>query len=447
MFTMIDDELLRMPRELGDDLLLRWGRPEDANAVADFNVRMHSDHPPEREEWLGDWTRDLMSGIHPTTTAADVTIVEKKDSGEIVSSLALIPQTWSMEGVSFGVGRPELIATDEAYRRHGLVRKQMDVAHALSARKGHMVQAITGIPWFYRMFGYEMAIDLFSGREYFWTRPGNDKPLDEETYQIREVTVDDIPLLDNLYRIHHASSLVVHERNEAIWQYHLRDAHRNSAGALEVFLIRDTSDQDVAYLVYEVEGGAFFVTEFGVVPGHSWRSVALFVVRELKRRADELHKTREKVITTVSFRVSETHPVLEALGRQLEKARGPYAWYVRVPDLPGFVRHIRLVLESRMADSVVAGHTGTLRLNFYQDTLRLTFKAGKLVEIDRYDAKDVEDGDALFPNLTFLQLLFGYRSFEQVDHAYADCYARNAEAAVLLKVLFPKRPSSVLALE
>lgn len=57
-----------------------------------------------------------------------------------------------------------------------------------------------------------------------------------------------------------------------------------------------------------------------------------------------------------------------------------------------------------------------------------------------------EDADALFPELTFLQLLFGYRSYEELDAAFADCYAEKAEAAVLLNALFPKRPSFVRGL-
>ncbi len=31
-------------------------------------------------------------------------------------------------------------------------------------RAGHLAQGITGIPWYYRQFGYEYAIDLDGGR-------------------------------------------------------------------------------------------------------------------------------------------------------------------------------------------------------------------------------------------------------------------------------------------
>ena len=440
---MKEETVLTMPQIIDHNLQLRWGKAEDADALAEFNIRLHSDHPPQREEWLGDWTRDLMSGQHPTTSASDFTIVEDVSTGAIVSSQVLIPQTWFYDGIPFGVGRPELIGTGEAYRKRGLVRKQMEVAHALSAQMGHMVQAITGIPWFYRMFGYEMTLNLGGGREFFWARSGNDKPLEKETYQIRPATVDDIPTLQELYQIHCSESLIMRERNEDMWRFELATAKRNSIGSLHAFIISDDQGRTTAYTAFQQYGSAFQVNEFGVVPGHSWRSVALFLTRELKRRVDALNKEREKPIANISFPLSDNHPLIEALGGQLEKRRNPYAWYIRVPDLPGFVTLIAPVLEKRLAGSVLAGHTGTLRLNFYSDNLVLTFKEGAVSEIGRYEPEDVEDADALFPDLTFLQLLFGYRSYDELDYAFADCYAKNAEAAVLLDVLFPKRPSYV----
>ncbi len=51
----------------------------------------------------------------------------------------------------------------------------------------------------------------------------------------------------------------------------------------------------------------------------------------------------------------------------------------------------------------------------------------------------------LFPELTFLQLLFGYRSFAELDYVRADCYG-NEETAVLLPILFPKKYSDVTPL-
>ncbi|MEJ2748220.1 MAG: hypothetical protein P8183_09980 [Anaerolineae bacterium] len=186
--------------------------------------------------------------------------------------------------------------------------------------------------------------------------------------------------------------------------------------------------------------------ELGVLPGHSWRAVALFIARALKIKADELNKKRAKPIDNVSFNLGYDHPVYEALGKQLERQIPAYAWYIRVADWPGFLWHIASVLEKRLADSVMAGHSGTVRLNFYHSQLTLIFVEGKLQEMGTYEPHNTYDADALFPDLTFLQLVFGYRSLDELDHARADCGAENVETAVLLNILFPKQHSCVVGL-
>jgi hypothetical protein len=208
-------------------------------------------------------------------------------------------------------------------------------------------------------------------------------------------------------------------------------------------MIEELEGRIVAYAEFHPRGSAFSVRELGVGTGHSWRAVCLFLVRELKRRADKLNQERKNPITRVNFWLGETHPVYDALGDQLEKLRRPYAWFIRVADLLQFILHIAPALQRRLAESVMAGHSGTLRLNFYRGNLRLVFERGELVDVGTYEPKHVEDADALFPDLTFLQLLFGYRSYEELNYAFADCYAANAEAAILLNCLFPRRPSDV----
>jgi len=56
---------------------------------------------------------------------------------------------------------------------------------------------------------------------------------------------------------------------------------------------------------------------------------------------------------------------------------------------------------------------------------------------------EAEVGDSAFPDLTFLQLLFGYRSLEELDRSFADCRPGRGDARVLLEALFPGRPSDL----
>jgi hypothetical protein len=434
---------LTTPVQLPDDLTLRWATPEDADQLAEFNLATHSDDPDNPELFLRHWTHDLMRGIHPTTSADDFTVVVTPD-GRIVSTLVLISQTWTYSGIPVAVGRPELVATLPEYRRRGLVRLQMDAVHAKSAARGEMMQIITGIPWYYRQFGYEMTVDLGGSRQLFWARPGNDTTVDEEPYTIRPATLADIDLLDALYAQQTAHSLLARPRSAADWQYELVDAHEKSVGRLPAEIIA-TAAGPVAYAAIEQWGTSFSITEFGVAAGHSWRAAALFLTRELQRRADEANPQRDKPITNVNFILGGVHPVYQALGNQLERQTRPYAYYIRVPDIPAFLQRITPVLEARLAGSVLAGHTGSLKMNLFRQRIELVWQDGRLDAITTFEVKRLEEGDVKFPNLTFLQLLFGYRSFEELFHAYADCYAVNVEAQVLTDILFPKQPSTVRA--
>src|SRR3990172_5714663 len=190
-----------MPREqtilhdLGDGLILRRATPADAEALSAFNGRIHSDAGPEQPDLrVAAWTRDLLAGNHPTFDAADFTIVEDTRTGAIVSSLNLISQTWSYAGIEFGVGRPELVGTHPDYRRRGLVRAQFEVIHQWSAERGEMVQAITGIPWYYCQFGYEMGLELGGGRIGYTPNIPKLKDGESEPYRVRLATRGPAPL-------------------------------------------------------------------------------------------------------------------------------------------------------------------------------------------------------------------------------------------------------------
>ena len=442
-------ETFGLPQDLGDGLTLRWATPDDAEALAQFNLAMHSDDPDNPERFLYHWVHDLMNGRHPTTKASDFTVVTDAN-GQIISSLNLISQTWAYEGIPFPVGRPELVSTRPEYRRRGLVRRQMAVIHRLSASRGELVTAITGIPWYYRQFDYDMALDLGGGRQLFWARPGNDETVAEEPYRVRPATAGDIPLLGELYAAHLGRSAVARLRGPADWQYEMFDMHPESAWRLKLKIITTPDGQPVAYANTTPRGTGIAVSELGVRAGHSWRAVGRFLVRVLREEANVLNATRaaNEQLTNISFNLGQAHPVYEALDPDLEKQSRPYAWYVRVPNIPAFLRHIAPALEARLAASVMAGHTGTTRVNMYRQRFTLVWEAGRLREVgDNYAHDRLEDGDAAFPDLSFLQVLFGYRSFEELVAHYADCYTADATTRVLLRALFPKRPSHVIPME
>jgi hypothetical protein len=439
-------------------LVLRRARRADTEAVADFNARVH--HSPggsfERREphrGIAAGTRDLMSGDHPTCDASDFIVIEDTATGSIVSSTCLIPQTFSYEGEEFDAGLPELVGTHPDYRRRGLVREQFEVLHRWSSERGHLMQAIAGIPYYYRRFGYEMAVYMGWGRRIYVkdlpskpssSHDGQGSPL---SYNLRPATASDARFIADLDRRARGRYVLTSSRDERLWRYEVAGRDPESDESLEVRIIESAADEPAGFVCHtrDLRDGTLEVDGYELANGVSWLEVTPFVLSEL---AEIGHKraSDEKKLASLTFSLGERHPLYDAIPEprlySLDR-NDHYAFYVRVPDLPEFLRHIRPVLERRLAASVAAGHTGEVKVSFYGGGLRLELERGRLSAVERWSPTVEDGGHAAFPDLTFLHLLFGHRSLEELDHAFAECSPGEGDARVLLGALFPRRPSAL----
>jgi hypothetical protein len=140
--------------------------------------------------------------------------------------------------------------------------------------------------------------------------------------------------------------------------------------------------------------------------------------------------------------LGEDHPAYLALEPQHSPSSRSYAWYLRVADLAAFLRQIAPTLEKRLADSPCSGHSGELRITFYNRGLAVRFEGGQIREVGELESLAWNEADARFPGQTFLQILFQHRSYEELRHIYPDVYA-NTTAAALFKSIFPRQPSAV----
>ncbi len=434
-------------RDLGDGLILRRSTAADAEPLAEFNADIHGDRDANTpDEGVGVWTRDLLRGDHPTFGAGDFTIVEDTRTGKTVSSLNLISQTWTYDGIPFGVGRPELVATHPDYRNRGLVRAQFEVVHQWSAERGHKVQAITGIPFYYRQFGYEMALSLGGGRIGYLPHVPRLKPDQAEPYRVRPVAEADLPFLVEVDAHAAKRSLIACPRDLDHWRYELFGKSERNVSRLEIRIVETPAGEPAGVLGHSQKLGAsrVGVELFELRPGVSWVAVMPSVLRYLDAAGAAYAEREQKPYMALAFWLGEDHPAFQVAQTRLPDVRRPYAWYLRVADLLDFVRHIAPALERRLAASVTVGHTGELKLSFYRDGLRLLLQDGKLAAVESWTPTVADDGSAAFPGRTFLQLLFGYRSLEGLRSAFPDCWVDNDDARALLNALFPQQSSRFL---
>jgi len=433
-------------RDLGDGLILRRASPEDAETLALFNGEHLGDGGLASLDGqrLAAMTRDLFARPHVSLTPDDFTIVEETASGRIVSSMCLIQQTWTYEGIEFGMGRPEYVATYPDFRKRGLIRAQFDMVHQWSAERGLMVQGITGIPYFYRQFGYEFALNL-GGRRY-GSIPPKLKDGETEKFVMRPADEKDIPFMMLVYEHGRKRSMVSVNWSEAHWHNNLHEMSRDNIQRLEFRVIeRAETHESVGYLAhpsYLAMSGAY-AFHYELKPGVSWLEATPAVARHLWSMGQEYAKHEGQPCETFGFYLGARHPAYDTLGNALPVVRDPYAWYLRVPDLIGFLNHIKPALEKRLAESIACGHGGEYLIGMCPQGVRLALEGGRIAGIEPWKPDHAEHGNAGFPALTFLQVLFGYRSFEELKYAFPDCWWDGDGTRLMVNTLFPKKHSNV----
>jgi len=444
-------------RELGEGLVPRWTTARDAEQVAFLYGQVFRNGPddpphPRLPLWLG----DLMSGRHPLMGPADVAVVEDTRRGAIVAATCLLSQVWEYGGVACPVGRPEIVASDPDYRDRGLVRAVFALIHARSEAQGHLAQGITGIPYYYRQFGYEYALDLGGGRD---VRFDAIPPLTEGTTErvsLRDATVDDIPLVRDLYDRERSRAAVSTRVDEPYWRWMLEGKNPDIDGwRIQLIADRDAAEPErpigYAILPRRRSNNRIEVGALGVREGVSLVALQPSLLRALRAQASLIAADPDiPPASRLLFELGRAHPFYETFGPTLAATpRRHYAWYVRVPDLPAFIRHVAPVLEARLAASVATGYSGELTLNFYRGGLRLTFQGGRLTGAEEWRVPTWGRGDvsAGFPPLVFLQLLFGHRSLAELRQSFPDVWTSSDAVDALLQALFPTQPTWVLPLD
>ncbi len=420
--------------KLDDGLVLRPATRADANELAEFNGIVHSEEDTPSTP-IEDWTLDLMTGEHPTFQPdRDVTVVEDTATGRIVSALFLIPQIWSYAGVEMLVGQPELIATHPDYRRRGLIRAQFEVIHAHSD-PDHIWQYIGGIPWYYRQFGYSYALDFVPSVQWWFKDSSRDGP---SGYALRPAGASDVSFLAEVEAAALQRPLLSAVRGVGGSALELR-RRPLALPACDVHVVEQTVDADAVPIGYVASHTSrpderVFVHGFELMPGRSWLEPTAAVLAAFRERARD-HPARPKGVRLL---LASEHPAVRSAATKL--SRGPessYAFYVRVPDALRLLEGIRPVLESRLADSPAAGHTGGLTIDFYAGALRFSLVDGRITAIDRVPSSP-DDADVSLPIEAFLAVVFGNRSLTRIESEVPDCQIGSDAGALLVDVLFPR---------
>lgn len=441
-----------MKKEIQDGLILRSlseGVASDSKNFEQFFVDVFGEDGDEDAETVGYLAQDYIAGKHPNMTLDDVwVVVDPSKDDLIVSGLLLIPQTWRYEEIEFGVGRIELVATRSDYRRRGLVRELMNVAHERSASLGHLAQGITGIPHYYRRFGYTMAINLGYDAQIPPASVPRLKPNQKTKFTLRPATNDDIPNIQAWDAYEQRNGGLTLKREWANWDFDLNHRHPETPVTLDIQVVVDEDGQDVGFVSFNFSRfyRAISIWQFVIGKQSSYFDTFNDVMRAIKSMADDFYATLPEEKHAIKIRFDNgISPAIKSMIRTTDGGLvrdSVYAWYIRVDDVPAFIKHIAPVLEHRLQGSGMNRFTGNVKIGFYQlNGIMMSFEDGCITDVVSAEMGQ-DDPDAAMPYDTFLNVLFGHRDVRELSHVLTEAYA-NQKANLLLSILFPRMRSQL----
>lgn len=387
---------------LTEDLVLRPATPGDVGGIVALNVAHNG---PDTELVL----RRLL--VDPSV----FTVVEL--GGRVVSTLCLLRDAWRMRGVEIPLGRPEFVVTDPAFRGRGLVRAQMELVHRWSAERGDLAQLITGIPYFYRQFGYEYATMPDVG---FGLPPGSVSA--PPGWTIRRAGPDDAEALCALAEAAQASFELVGPRDAEQWR-------RSLDTLMDWYMPRVAVSPGGT-----IEGYGFSRPARGEDAPPALVGLACSGDDALLALcAEALGSAGLDVWTPPGTLVSR---VLGPIGSRRSTSWGPV---VRVPDPVGLLGRLTPVLEERLRGSAFASASGELYLSFHRSGVHVAYEDGRITSVrpaGRAEANPVEEGGAGVPPDLVATLIFGAYGASGLEERYRDVDLGSQRA--LMDVLFPE---------
>lgn len=430
---------------LDDTLILRTATSDDVDKVAEFNSVVMAEPPEFRPEVeVGEWTRDLFDGVNQNVGPSDFTVVEDTSTGEIVSSIALISQIWNIGGVDTPMGMPEIVGTHPDYRRRGLIRRQFELMHEWSVERGHLFGAVMGIPYYYKQFGYEYALDAWSGRA--TSRSMLTGIVEKEAsppFTVREATQSDLPFIVECENFSTQRLFVKATRDAQVYE---REMFNRRAGSATYYRTRilEREGTPVGYYEYHVtpKNDLLRVDAFEVSSAANWFDATTSMLVDLKSLAYGIKSDTGEPCEKIEFSIGSEHPAFKMFDKQFGAEINPYAWVIRVPDVAKIVSHLSPSIERRLAKSDLRGWSGDLKMSFYTSGLHMAFDNGAIKDVSNTGPIERHEANAHYPDRTFTKALFGQFSYSQLREIYTDCYADKQVHSVLQDILWGGQQAS-----
>jgi predicted N-acetyltransferase YhbS len=337
------------------------------------------------------------------------------DGDRVVSTATLLDETVHLGGIAIPTGQVELVATDVSYEGRGLASALVHWAHERSRARGHLLQVMIGIPFFYRRFGYEYVQPMPT-----W-HPLAEPPHREPDVTVRRATTADLQHLERLQDGTQAQAALRMGHSPTCWEWLL--AH----DATQVW-VAERSGPPVAMVRTLPPAEGSVAAELAAED----EEAALALLAHVAGRG------REPLV--VQCRDGLPASVTSRLGPPREQADW---YYARVADVADLITHMGPVLQERL-QSAGLDREHELLLSTYRQHWRLRVGPAGVEVLAEGGAEQapVSKGGSGLPPDAIASLLVGARGAGGLEELLPDC--RLGRQRELMTVLFPPLTADLL---
>ncbi|KAI9290143.1 hypothetical protein BC943DRAFT_313359 [Umbelopsis sp. AD052] len=444
------------PRDNG--IKLQWSTKNDIDRLCSAMEPVFQP-PGEKVDFVtylvGDqykrWALGESSFMTPKDTIFATDTNTKED--KIVAFTTLWKDQQLYRGISFSIGRVEFVGVVGEYRNQGLMPRIMDAVHEASDLRGDLLQTIVGIPYYYRQFDYEYALDI-GRRSKTWLNSIPSLQSDEkELITPRAATLEDS---DTILMFDQELSLQSCNYAPLRREYLETQIKGNSTASpfQRKVVMFEQDGQAIGYFMMHnyADPSAISVLHIAFNPNINLPTIINSILRGIVQYSRHSYGEGScENLTAIFWHYSEWHPFFNSLpscNRSYTSLPDEaYSTYVRIPNYANFIRHIIPVLNDRLSNAKSwSCYNGVLHIHNYTKKymgVRIHIDDGQVSKVEDWfpiDRQQPVSNQIQFPPLTFTNILLGNKSLEELQIVYPDIAASDFTVQ-LVNVLFPKSVS------
>ena len=386
---------------------------EDFIKILELNVAVHGE---EIKEYIKRIYKE-----HPKKKDILWFYIEDNSTGQIISSITLLPLEWQFEGKLLSVCEMGFVGTLKEYRGKGLIDKLNEFYERVMMERGYLLSCLRGIPYYYRRFGYEFVLSL---DERFSLSPNQIPSIELSHIDIRKASRKDIGYIQNQYNSNSNNFLISNSFDtESFYFKFMNDSFDDSK--LSAYIIEENGKPEGYFLI-----GMSFDNEVYTIITPQLSPPQMI---KLLQHINEYPKKEKDLILNVA-EFSGFGKYLFSIGKLISN----YGWQLKIPNLKRFFESIKVVLENRVEKSKFNNLSKTVIISDYKQSIELIFIKGKIEDIKiKSGYPDAEKCDVRIPGAMLLKLLLGDRTVDEINYIVKDARI-NPSSKKLIEILFPK---------